>query len=63
MDKPSQDMPETVDMSGIKSKVLAAKTLDELFEILNGLPADVQKSVASLIDARSKEIGNDSAKK
>lgn len=54
------DAPDltTVDETKLRDSIKNAKTTDELFEILNGLPVDVQKRATALIDARAKELQN-----
>lgn len=48
------------DMNKVAEAIKKAESLDDLFEIINGLTIDQQKQVAELASARSKEI-NDAA--
>lgn len=57
IDGPELDEEGTdTDVEGTKALIAQAKTLDELMEILNGLPVDTQKQLTTFISNRTNEL-------
>lgn len=47
---------EGLDIEAIKKRVTDAKSYDDLMDILQDYPADVQKQITNLVDSRAKEL-------